>query len=279
MERSDDASAAADGRQLGGAMYVYNSVALGTMERHKLPENPSEPDIVYRHIQELRLFDSNPRLNLASYVTTWMEDPARQLIMDSLAVNHVDGAIYASSNDIEARCISIMAALWHAPNPQNVMGCATVGSTEACLLGGLNMKKWWAQRRKEKGLATDKPNLIVCSCFQVCWEKFAKYWDVELRLGKLKEGSYTLTPEAVEELADENTIGVAAILGSTYTGDLDDVQALSAMSDKLREEKGLELPIHVDAASGGFVAPFLFPDLVWDFQLKVGGGSNSPTVQ
>lgn len=249
-----------------GAMY-FSQHSLDAFPS-SLPEEPSPSAVVYRHIHDLRLLDAEPRLNLASYVTTWMEEPARQLIMESLSVNHVDGSIYRSSTEIENKCLHILAALWHAENPADVCGTATVGSTESSLLGGLNMKKRWMTARKAKGLSIDKPNLIISDAYQVCWKKFSMYFDVEMKLGKMKEGKYTLTAEDVEQLADENTIGVVAVLGSTYTGHFDDVKAIDQMCDKLRETRGLDLTIHIDGASGGFVAPFLYPDLEWDFKLK-----------
>jgi glutamate decarboxylase len=164
--------------------------------------------------------------------------------------------------------VNILADLWNAPDATSGVGTSTTGSSEACMLGGMALQRRWRERRRAQGLPTDKPNIVMGVNVQVCWHKFARYWDVEQRLVPLEEGRYAMDAAGAVALCDENTIGVVGILGSTFTGEYEDIAAISAALDALERDTGLDIPIHVDAASGGFVAPFLQPDLLWDFRLE-----------
>ncbi|KAK9845671.1 hypothetical protein WJX84_007220 [Apatococcus fuscideae] len=244
----------------------YTGLAL---PKDQFPPKAMPANVAYQLIKDMRQLDSNPRLNLASFVTTWMEPEAIKLITESLDVNYVDMEQYPSSTDIQNRVVAILANLYHGEVKDGIgTGTATIGSSEAIMLAGLAMKKAWVERRKKAGKPYDKPNLIMGYNVQVCWEKFTRYFDVEEKFVPMEEDCFVLTPEKAIALVDENTIGICAILGSTYTGEFEDVKGLDREVEKLNKETGWEVPIHVDAASGGFVAPFVFPDLEWDFRLK-----------
>jgi glutamate decarboxylase len=238
--------------------------------RLRLPDGPLDPRSAYLAVHDELMLDGNPRLNLATFVTTWMEPEARQLISESLDKNLVDKDEYPRTAEIERRCVNILADLWHA-RPQHAMGCSTTGSSEACMLAGLALERRWRARRA--GAPGDnargaRPNLVFGSNVQVVWEKFCRYWDVEPRAVPVGDGATHLTPERAAAACDENTIGVVAILGSTFDGSYEPVADIAAALDDLQGETGLDVPLHVDAAGGGFVAPFLDPDLVWDFRLE-----------
>jgi glutamate decarboxylase len=181
--------------------------------------------------------------------------------------NMIDKDEYPQTAELEMRCVNMLAQLWHSPDPDNTIGTSTIGSSEACMLGGLALKWRWREDRKRAGKPDTRPNLIMGTNTQVCWHKFVRYWDVEDRSIPLEGNRYVMDPEKAAAACDENTIGVVSVLGSTFTGEYEDVVALSAALDRLQEKTGLDIPIHVDGASGGFVAPFLQPDLVWDFRL------------
>ncbi|MGH2984375.1 MAG: glutamate decarboxylase, partial [Solirubrobacterales bacterium] len=223
------------------------------------------PALQVLHLIQGDLFlDGDPQRNLATFVTTWMEDEARELIAENLHRNFIDHAEYPQSAEMEQRCIRMLADLFHAPG--ETTGARTQGSSEAIMLGALALKWKWRGRREADGKATDRPNLVFGGDVHVVWEKFCRYFDVEPRIVPLQEGKYTIGPEDVEPHVDENTIGVAAVLGTTFTGHADDIVGIDKLLLGLRE-KGLEVPLHVDAASGGFVWPFLYPETKWDFQL------------
>jgi glutamate decarboxylase len=196
-----------------------------------------------------------------------MEPEAIKLITDSLNVNYVDMEEYPSSTEIQNRCVAMLADLYHADKEAEATGTACVGSSEAIMLAGLAMKRQWQARRKAEGKGTDRPNLVMGYNVQVCWEKFCRYFDVEERFVALTEDCFVMTPEKAAKLVDEHTIGVCGIMGSTYTGDFEDIEGLDREIGKINKEHGWNVPIHVDAASGGFVAPFLRPELKWDFRL------------
>ncbi|EIE19737.1 glutamate decarboxylase [Coccomyxa subellipsoidea C-169] len=206
-------------------------------------------------------------MNLATFVTTYMEDDAEEVFKKTWNVNGADASQYPSCQTMEKRCVAMLSNLYHSP-ASKPCGAATVGCTEACLLSGLAAKKLWQRRRRASGKSTERPNLVVGAHFQVCWKKFCVYFDVEMRAVPVREDYLVLDPKDVPQHVDENTIGVVSIFGSTYNGQFEDVKALDAVVEDLNQKNGWELPILVDAASGGFVAPFLYPDLVWDFQLK-----------
>ncbi|KAI3849151.1 hypothetical protein MKX03_014643 [Papaver bracteatum] len=227
------------------------------------------------------LLDGNPRLNLDSFITTWMEPECDQLIMESMNKNCVEMDEYRLPLNCRLnRCelltklvlnIQQIAHLFNAPVDQAeaAVGVGTVGSSEAVMLAGLAFKKKWQNKRKAEGKSCDKPNIVTGSNIQVCWEKFARYFEVDLKEVKVVEGYYVMDPTKAVEMVDENTICVAAILGSTYNGEFEDVKLLNDLLEQKNKTTGWHTPIHVDAASGGFVAPFLYPELVRDFRLPL----------
>ncbi|KAI3518116.1 hypothetical protein L1887_06512 [Cichorium endivia] len=242
-----------------------------SLPRFKMPDQSIPKDAAYQIINDELMLDGNPRLNLASFVTTWMEPECDKLIMSSINKNYVDMDEYPVTTELQNRCVNMIAHLFHAPigEDDSAVGVGTVGSSEAIMLAGLAFKRKWQAKRKSQGKSCDSPNIVTGSNVQVCWEKFARYFEVELKEVKVKEGYYVMDPAKAVEMVDENTICVAAILGSTMTGEFEDVKLLNDLLTKKNKETGWETPIHVDAASGGFVAPFLYPNLKWDFRLPL----------
>jgi len=246
--------------------YVQNP-----LPKWSLPPRETPKDAAYQVIADELMLDGNPRLNLASFVTTWMEPECDKLMQQALSKNYIDMDEYPITTELQDRCVNMIARLFNAPleDGQTAVGAGTVGSSEAIMLAGLAFKRKWQLQRKAAGLPYDKPNMVTGANVQVCWEKFANYFEVEIRAVKLHEGYYVMDPAKAVELCDENTICICAILGSTYNGEFEDVGALNDLLLKKNKEKGWNIPIHVDAASGGFVAPFLYPELVWDFRLPL----------
>jgi glutamate decarboxylase len=246
---------------------LYVRLAQHPVPKHVLPENPMLPDTALQVVRDELLLDGNARLNLATFVTTSMEPQAQQLMAETLEKNMIDKDEYPQTAELEARCVNILADLWHAPECVDATGCSTTGSSEACMLAGMALLWRWRERRRAAGAATDRPNMVMGANVQVCWEKFCRYWQVEPRLVPMVKGRYHLTgPEAAAQ-CDENTIGVVAVLGSTMDGSYEPVSEINDELDKLAAGGGPDVPMHVDGASGGFVAPFLQPDLVWDFRV------------
>ena len=235
--------------------------------RHRLPEGEMAPDIAYQIIHDELMLDGNARLNLATFVTTWMEPQAEKLMAECLDKNMIDKDEYPQTADLEMRCVTMLSHLWHAPDAQEATGCSTTGSSEAAMLGGLALKRRWQQRRRAAGEPADRPNIVMGINVQVCWEKFANYWDVEMRLVPMEGDRFHLSAEEAVARCDENTIGVVAIVGSTFDGSYEPVREICEALDALQERTGLDIPVHVDGASGAFVAPFVDPDLAWDFRL------------
>ena len=224
-------------------------------------------DTAYQIIHDELMLDGNARMNLATFVTTWMEPQAEKLMAECFDKNMIDKDEYPQTAELEARCVNMLSRLWHAPEGDQATGCSTTGSSEAAMLGGLALKRRWQQRRARDGKPSDKPNLVMGINVQICWEKFANYWDVEMRLVPMEGERFHLSAEEAVKLCDENTIGVVAILGSTFDGSYEPVAEICAALDDLQARTGLDVPVHVDAASGGFVAPFIDPELEWDFRL------------
>ena len=225
------------------------------------------PETAYQIVHDEAMLDGNARLNLATFVGTWMDDSARRLYQESFDKNMIDKDEYPQTAAIEERCWRILAHLWNAPDPRHSIGCSTVGSSEACMLGGLALKRRWQEARRAQGKPTDRPNLVMGSAVQVVWEKFCNYWDVEPRFIPITEEHPTLDGHDLRSYVDENTIGVVSILGVTYTGMYEPVAKVNEVLDEIQRETGLDVPIHVDGASGSMVAPFLQPELVWDFRV------------
>jgi glutamate decarboxylase len=252
-----------------------------SVPRNRMPEHGMLPETALRAVRDELILDGNARLNLATFVTTWMEPEAQQLMADCFDKNMIDKDEYPQTAELERRCVNILANLWHAPAARagaagrealTGVGCSTTGSSEACMLGGMALLWRWRARQAERtggqaGAGAAAPNLVMGANVQVCWEKFCRYWQVEPRLVPMEPGRLHLTgPEAVAR-CDENTIGVVAILGSTMDGSYEPVLEISQELDRLQAERGLDIPVHVDGASGGFIAPFLHPDLEWDFRV------------
>ncbi|KAE8661494.1 Glutamate decarboxylase 1 [Hibiscus syriacus] len=242
-----------------------------SLPRFKMPENSIPKEAAFQIINDELMLDGNPRLNLASFVTTWMEPECDKLIMDSINKNYVDMDEYPVTTELQNRCVNMISHLFNAPlgDGEAAVGVGTVGSSEAIMLAGLAFKRKWKNKRKAEGKPYDKPNIVTGANVQVCWEKFARYFEVELKEVKLSEGYYVMDPVKAVEMVDENTICVAAILGSTLNGEFEDVKFLNDLLSEKNKETGWDTPIHVDAASGGFIAPFLYPELEWDFRLPL----------
>ncbi|MFZ0039932.1 MAG: glutamate decarboxylase [Solirubrobacteraceae bacterium] len=234
----------------------------------KLGEDGVGTEAAYELIKSDLLLDGQSRLNLATFVTTWMPTAGAALMAETADKNMIDKDEYPQTAEIEARCVNILADLWHAEDRENATGCSCTGSSEAAMLAGMALKWRWRDRMKAAGKPADRPNLVMGANVQVCWEKFCRYWEVEPRLVPMEGNTFHLTAERALPQCDENTIGVVAILGSTFDGSYEPVGEIADALDKLQERKGLDIPMHVDAASGGFVAPFLDPHLEWDFRIK-----------
>ncbi len=233
---------------------------------HRLEENGVEHDTAYELIKGELLLDGQARLNLATFVTTWMPSVAGILMGETADKNMIDKDEYPQTAEIESRCVNILANLWGCAERQ-ATGCSTTGSSEAAMLSGMALKWRWRERMEKAGKATVQPNLVMGVNVQVCWDKFCRYWEVEPRLVPMEGDRYHLSAEEAVARCDENTIGVVAILGSTFDGSYEPVKEISDALDQLENDRGLYVPVHVDGASGAFVAPFLQPELEWDFRL------------
>jgi len=234
----------------------------------RLAPNGVGVDAAYELIKADLLLDGQARLNLATFVTTWMPSAGSQLMAETADKNMIDKDEYPLTAEIEARCVNILADLWNSPEHESATGCSTTGSSEAAMLAGMALKWRWRARQEAAGKPADKPNLVMGANVQVCWEKFCRYWEVEPRLVPMEGEHFHLTPERAVAHCDENTIGVVAILGSTFDGSYEPVREIADALDELESDKGIDVPMHVDGASGGFVAPFLNPDLEWDFRVQ-----------
>jgi len=224
-------------------------------------------DAAYELIKSELLLDGQSRLNLATFVGTWMPALAGQLMSETADKNMIDKDEYPQTAEIEERCVNILADLWNSPEHETATGCSTTGSSEAAMLAGMALKWRWRARMQAAGKPADRPNLVMGANVQVCWDKFCRYWEVEPRLVPMEGETYHLTADRAVAHCDENTIGVVAILGSTFDGTYEPVLDIAEALDRLESERGINVPLHVDAASGGFVAPFLAPDLEWDFRV------------
>jgi glutamate decarboxylase len=233
----------------------------------QLPAQGIGGDDAYEAVSSELLLDGQARLNLATFVTTWMPSIAARLMAETADKNMIDKDEYPQTAELEARCVRILARLWHSPESEQATGCSTTGSSEAAMLAGLALKWRWRERMRAAGKASDRPNMVMGANVQVCWEKFCRYWDVEPRLVPMQGERFHLGAGEAVERCDENTIGVVAILGSTFDGSYEPVADIAAALDTLQRDGGLDVPLHVDAASGGFVAPFIQPELEWDFRI------------
>jgi glutamate decarboxylase len=239
-----------------------------SVSRNRLPERSMLASTAYQIVRDELLLDGTARFNLATFVTTWMEDEAERLYLEAADKNLIDKDEYPQTAELEARCVRMIADLWNAPDAAGTVGTSTIGSSEACMLGGLALKRRWQQRRRSLDKASQRPNIVFGRNVQVVWEKFANYFEVEPRFVPLEGDTLHLTPERLVPYLDENTIAVVAILGSTLDGSYEPVAEICAALDAYEQRTGISVPVHVDAASGGFVAPFLEPELLWDFRLE-----------
>jgi glutamate decarboxylase len=246
---------------------VYGLAFLSdTLQKYRFPEEEHRPRDVYNAIHDELMLDGNSKQNLATFCTTWVEPEIQQIMAESIDKNMIDKDEYPQTAEIERRAVHMIADLWNASKSENPIGCSTTGSSEAAMLGGLALKWGWRKRRQAEGKPTDKPNLVT-GPVQICWHKFCCYWDIELREIPMEGDRLIMTPEEVLKRVDENTIGVIPTLGVTFTGQYEPVKDVSDALDRLQREKGLDIPMHIDAASGGFLAPFVEPDMEWDFRL------------
>lgn len=232
-----------------------------------LPQQGMSAEAAYCLVHDELNLDGNPALNLASFVTPWMEPQAQRLAAETLGKNMIDQDEYPQTEAIHERVVTMIGRLFHAPHDAEPVGTATIGSSEAIMLAMLAHRQSWRDRRRAAGEPTDRPNLVVGADVHTCWEKFARYFDVEARVVPMREDSYTLTAADVEAHVDERTIAVGGLLCTTFTGQIDELGEIDALLQRLRRERGWHVPLHVDAASGGFLAPFTRPDLAWDFRL------------
>jgi glutamate decarboxylase len=251
--------------QMDEDIYASTDMKI-SVPKFKIPENDNKSEDVYSIIHDELMIDGNSRLNLATFCSTWLDSEIHKLMDECLDKNMIDKDEYPQTAAIEERCVHMIAELWNAPESKNTIGCSTTGSSEAAMCGGLAMKWRWREKMKTAGKDTSKPNLVT-GPVQVCWEKFARYFDVEIRQIPMENGRLLMNAEEVIKRCDENTIGVVPTLGVTFTCQYEDVKSINDALDELQKNTGLDIPIHVDGASGGFVAPFLTPDLVWDFRL------------
>ncbi len=251
---------------------IFASIELGNaMPKFSMPDGQQSPKAVYQALHDELLLDGNSRQNLATFCQTWLDDEIHKIMDECIDKNMIDKDEYPQTAEIENRCVRILADLWHSPEAKTTLGCSTPGSSEAAMLGAMALKWQWRKKSLADGKTIDKPNLVT-GPVQVCWHKFCRYWDVELREIPV-EGDHLIMkdediPSYVEKYCDENTIGFVPTLGVTFTGQYENVKALSDALDAFEAKTGLNIPIHVDGASGAFLAPFVTPDLEWDFRLK-----------
>lgn len=256
--QSRDAARAAGSRTDPGAEVPH----------HQLPARGLGDQTTYELLSNELLLDGQARLNLATFVTTWMPSLPSRLMQETADKNIIDKDEYPQTAEIESRCVNILAGLWHADPTEQATGCSTTGSSEAAMLCGMALKWRWRERMRSAGKPADRPNLVAGANVQVCWEKFMRYWDVEPRLVPMEGERFHLDAAEAIKRCDENTIGVVGILGSTFDGSYEPIKQIAEALDDLQARTGLDVPLHVDGASGGFVAPFLQPELEWDFRLK-----------
>ena len=234
-----------------------------------IPVHSTPADIAYQIVKDETFPQTQPRLNLATFVTTYMDDYGTKLMNEAVGINYIDETEYPRVAVMCGRCINMVANMWHSPEQSDwKTGAVGIGSSEACMLAGVAAWLRWRERRKAEGKPYDKPNLVMSSAYQVVWEKFCQLWQIEMRTVPITHRHPTLNVEQAIKMCDENTICVVPIAGVTWTGMNDDIESLDFALDGFNKRTGYNIPIHVDAASGGFILPFLYPDKKWDFRLK-----------
>jgi glutamate decarboxylase len=230
--------------------------------RDRLPDSGMDAELAYQLIHDELMLDGNARLNLATFVTTWMDPQATRLMAECADKNMIDKDEYPRTAELERRCVRMLARLWEAPDPDAAPGCSTTGSSEAAMLAGLALKRRWRARG-----GTSTPNIVMGNNVQVCWDKFANYFEVEPRLVPMQGERFHLDAASALPHVDANTIAVVAVLGSTFDGSYEPVAQICAALDDLAARGGPDVPVHVDGASGAMIAPFLDSELTWDFRL------------
>ncbi len=246
-----------------GTRFFKESVPKYEMVESGMPANAA-----YQLIHDELNLDGNPDLNLATFVTTWMEPEANQLIMENVHKNFIDHDEYQQTAMIEKRVVNMLARLFRVPEENNFVGVSTIGSSEAILLSLLAHKWTWKKRRKAEGKSFDRPNIVFGADVHVVWEKFARYFDVEARIVPMDLEKFIIDMDKMSKMIDENTICIGTVLGTTFTGQCDPIKEINDLLLHIKKDKGWDIPIHVDGASGGFIAPFVYPDLEWDFRLE-----------
>jgi glutamate decarboxylase len=255
-----------DGADIGFDVHVAERYLTQPAIDRRLPEHSRDPRTAVALLESETILDGDPAKNLATFVTTFMEPEAVEVIAANLHRNFIDHAEYPRTAELAKRCVRMLHGLFHGPGEPDAPGTACAGSSEAVMLGALAMKWRWKAARTAAGKRIDRPNLVYGADVHVVWDKFCRYFETEPRQVPLARGRYTVGADELAPRIDENTIGVVAVVGTTFTGDCDDVAGIDAMLQELAA-RGLEVPMHVDAASGGFVFPFSDPDFVWDFRL------------
>ena len=256
-----------EGTEESSLVPTFARAGMLKVPKDRLPDHEMLPQTAYRIVADEVMLDGNARFNLATFVTTWMNDEADRLYAATFDKNMIDKDEYPQTAEIEARCVRMLADLWHAPHAADSVGTSTTGSSEGCMLAGLALKRRWQHARRQAGQDTARPNIVMGANVQVVWEKFANYWEVEPRYVPLEGDVLHLTADRLHDFVDENTIGVVAVLGSTMDGSYEPVMEICSALDAFEGRTGVSVPVHVDAASGGFIAPFVQPELVWDFRL------------
>ena len=252
-------------REVAESIFASADLAQA-LPKFRFPAHETIPEFTFQAIKDELLLDGNSRQNLATFCQTW-EDPQVHQLMDlAMNKNLIDKDEYPQSAEIERRCVHMLADLWNAPDSANTAGTSTLGSSEACMLAGMAAKWRWRAKQKATGKPIDRPNM-VCGPVQVVWHKFARYWDIEMREIPMSPGKYCMDPEQMLERVDENTMLVMPTFGVTYTGAYEPVLDLAQALDRLQEEKGYDVDIHVDGASGAFLAPFCAPHIEFDFRI------------
>ncbi|KAF9448367.1 glutamate decarboxylase [Macrolepiota fuliginosa MF-IS2] len=267
----DETTAVDEPPSASGSVCSYGERSINSVSRFHIPLTSTDAETTYRVVRDELTLDGSGVMNVASSVQTWMPPMADKLLKENIFKNLTDADEYPASQMLHTRCISMIANLWHAPSAAEAVGTATTGSTEAVLLAGLAMKKDWQEKMKAAGknIFDPGPNIVMSANSHVALEKFARYFDVECRLVPVsRESRYHLDINKAMLRIDENTIGVYMSLGSTYTGHYENVKGMAALLDAYQSKTCQFVPIHVDAASGGFVAPFVHPHLLWDFRIS-----------
>ena len=258
-----------DKTQEGDVSIFGSKVMREPAPAERIPKHRTRAEIAYQMVKDETFPQTQPRLNLATFVTTYMDDYGTKLMNEAVGINYIDETEYPRVAVMCGRCINMVANMWNTPEKGDwKTGAVGIGSSEACMLGGVAAWLRWRERRKAEGKPYDKPNLVMSTAYQVVWEKFCQLWQIEMRTVPITHDHPTLNIDAALDMCDENTICIVPIMGVTWTGMNDDVEALNTALDEYNGRTGFDIPIHIDAASGGFILPFLYPEKKWDFRLK-----------